>query len=767
MDIIKSASFLALVFLFTSCSVSKHLKKGELVHAETNIELTSPEIISKKRKVATQLYALDQPKPAKGITKWQTGLYNKNSKKAKRDSTGKAKGIRGWVMRTIGKPPVFFDARKVNQTRLSFKKYFFDNGYFGTKITVDTTVIEKEVTVNYHVFPKEQYFIRNIHLPDDSLKLVKDILNPEEKSRLNINEPYSQTELTAERERLTKLANNLGYLNVSKDHFYFFIDTALGSHKVDIYLQIRQPKDSTIYQAYHLNKNVVFATYILSKNKSGSDTTNINGFEIIQKNDIIKPKVLANIINGETGELYSIKKQNNALTRLLDLGVYKFVNLKIDQEITDSSYLFNRNYFLTPDLMQDVTTEFEANTRSTSYFGLAAAVTYSHKNIFRGAERIDVRLSGGFGTQPNNIEDFINTLDGAFNVTLTLPRLIVPFRLKRNISAFVPKTLINFGNNYQERREYYAVNTFTLSYGYRWSKAKKRNHVFYPINISQFLVKHITEAMQELFDENPRLESSFQDVFIVGLFYNYVISTQTTNVNLPYFYMRTGFETSGNMAYLLINNLGNQQQRPYEILGVPFSQFVRLDGDFRYHVPLKNSAFVSRFIAGIGIPYGNSNVLPYIKQFFIGGPSSIRAFEFRTLGPGSFAPETPEDQTFIEQTGDMKLELNFEYRFPMTKFLKGATFIDMGNIWLLEGTENDTREGVFNINTFYKEIAVGTGFGIRLDLKVIVIRMDGAFPLRVPSRDLGDRWVISDINFFNYNWRKDNIRWNFAVGYPF
>ncbi len=767
MNFIKSVFFLTVILLFTSCSVSKHLGEGMQVHVKTKMKFNDPKIIKNKNEVEVQINEIAQPKPATGFAKWQTNLYNKYSKVTRRDSTGKALGIRGWALRKIGLPPVIFDARKVNQSRIRIQKYFNDNGYFGTAVKVDTTLRKKEVTVQYDIYPKDQYHIRNIHLPNDSIKLIRKIYPPGDKSLLVSGAPYQQNALTAERERLSDFANDLGFLHVNEDHFYYFVDTTLNSRQVDIYLKIRQPKDSTVFQVYHLNQNIVYATYSLSIQGEENDTTDLNNFKIIQKKNIVRPKILAKIIAGAKGELYSKKIYDNALTRLLDLGIYKFVNLKIEPQVSDSSFLFDRNFYLTPGLMQDISAEFEAISRSTSYFGIASSVTYSHRNIFHGAERLDVRVSGGVGTQTNQTENLINTLDGAFEISLTLPRLITPFKLKSNRGPYIPKTRISIGNDYQRRIEYYTVNSFLFKYGFEWSKTKNRQHQFYPININQFNVRDITDAMRELFLENPRLERSFDNVFILGFFYNYTLSTQSTNTTKPYFYLRAGFETSGNLTNILISTLDNQKKRPYELFGSPFSQFVRLDGDFRYYFPLKKGLLAGRFISGIGIPYKNSELLPYIKQYFIGGPSSIRAFQFRALGPGSFAPKNIENNNFIEQTGDMRLELNLEYRFPIISYFKGALFVDSGNIWLLKDTDNSVPEGVFDFNRFYKEIAVGAGFGFRLDLNFLVVRLDAAIPLRIPYLEENNRWVISDIDFTSKAWRKANIQWNFAIGYPF
>ncbi len=767
MSFLKYVIFLVAVLSFSSCSVSKHLKGDARVHTKTNIEIKRSDIIQNIKKTESQSLALTQPKPATGIGKWQTNLYNNLTRKVKKDSTGKEVGIRGWFIRKIGIAPVLFDPRRINTSRLRIAKHFNDNGYFGTVVKVDTVLKNKEVTVNFTVYPKRQYFVRNIFYPKDSTELVQKLFNPNLKSHLTAGMPYDQRALDNERGRLTELANNSGFLNVNKDHFYFFVDTALRSHKVDIHFKLRQPDDESVFKPFRLDQNIVYASYSLSGDQDDKDSTVLDNYRIIQQKKIVRPKVLANIILGEKGDLYSKKQQNNTLTRLLDLGIYKFVNLKIDQIVTDSSYIFNRNFYLTPGLMQDFTAEFEAISRSTSYFGIASTVTYSHKNIFKGAERLGISLSGGIGTQTNKTQKLINTLDAALEVSLTFPRLITPFKFRGNKGIYVPKTRISLGNDYQRRVEYYTVNSFILKYGYDWARTKRSQHQLFPVNINLFIVQDITEAMRDLFLENPRLEKSFRDVFILGLFYNYTFTTQTPNPATPYFYMRTGFETAGNIANLFVSNFVQQQTRPYQIFGAPFSQYVRIDADLRYYWPQKKGVIAARFISGLGFPYINSEVLPYIKQYFIGGPSSIRAFQFRALGPGSFIPPDLDDSNFIEQTGDMRLEANLEYRFPLFSYFKGALFVDAGNIWLMNDTEDNAPEAVFKFDRFYKEIAVGAGLGLRFDLNFMVIRLDTAIPLRKPYLEDGSRWVFSEIDFTNTSWRQNNIQWNFAIGYPF
>ena len=270
MDFIKSTIFLLSVLVTSSCSVSKHLKEDARVHTKTNVSIKNPEIVDNVKRTEAEALNLTQPEPASGIGKWQTNLYNRYSTKVRRDSSGKAVGIRGWIMRKIGKAPVLFDYRKTVQSRALIQKYFNDNGYFGTIVKVDTTIKkEKEVTINYYVYPKKRYSVNNVYFPTDSTKIVSILFSDVSESILLANKPYLQSSLTEERERLADLANNSGFLNVNRDHFYFFVDTALGTHHVDIYVKIKQQKDSSIFEQFRLNQNTVFAAYSLSNGQGG------------------------------------------------------------------------------------------------------------------------------------------------------------------------------------------------------------------------------------------------------------------------------------------------------------------------------------------------------------------------------------------------------------------------------------------------------------------------------------------------------------------
>ncbi|MFK8005588.1 MAG: BamA/TamA family outer membrane protein [Saprospiraceae bacterium] len=761
MNLFKTILFIGFLFSLTACSVTKHLDKKQRVHVATKITFLQPKIINKKKKLEANLLLLTQPKPSTGIRKWQTSMYNAMQKSKRK------KGLKYRIRKKRGKAPVLFDAKKIERSRLILEKHMKENGYFEANIKAEISEKKQKVSVNYVVDSKEQYRFRNINYPIEPSGLAHTIKSDSINSLLQTGKPYIEFNLTSERIRLAALANNSGYLNINQDQFYFFADTTIGNKQVDIYLKIRQPLDRFTFKKYRLNNDVVFGNYSLTFQPQLGDTTLIENFLIIQKNDIVRPKVLADIIGGDQNEFYSKKKQDDALARLLDLGIYKFVNLKFDKIDSDSNSLFNRQFYLTPGLQQNVATEFQVNTRSGNYFGIGSSVSYTHKNIFQGAENFNISLSGGVETQIGETENFINTADIGVKTSLAIPDFLLPFKVKKGGGGFVPRTLISINDNFQQRIGFYTSNNFNSKFGYEWNELADRKHGFYPINISQISVFKTTQEFEDLLSTNPRLNRSFQNVFILGLSYNFTYNTLTTSSLQRYSYFRMGIKTSGNLASLVSQTVNKNATRPYQFLGTPYSQFVRFDMDFRHFIPRPKGLFASRIIGGIGVPYNTSSVLPFVEQFFAGGSNDIRAFPIRSLGPGSYPPNTTGVNDFLDQTGDIKLMVNLEYRFPIFSIFKGAIFADAGNIWLVKDIENERPEGLFKFNRFYKEIALGTGLGLRLDFDYVVVRVDAAFPLRKPYLTNNENWTFSQIDFTDKTWRKENLVLNFAIGYPF
>ncbi len=747
--------------------MTKGLKEGQLLHDSTKFQFTSKKKIKNEGKLAGELAYIARPKPATGLQKLQVGIYNSVNKK------GKEKGFGRWVRRKIGKPPVLYDETTIERSRQVMEKHLQDNGYFGSTIIADTIEKEKKVSVKYDVSLSGQYHINKIIRPVDTLPITHLMKANESATFLKPDRPYSLANLTSERSRLADLANNHGFYEVTKDNFYYFVDTTAGPLQADIYLRLKQTGDSSMYQLYYLDKSWVYPDHSLEQRNSRSlakDTFEYNMLHIVQKEMVLRPTVLNRLVWQDSISLFSKKEQQQTINRLLNLGIYKFANIRFENKIIRDTHYLDRYVYLTPGLMRDKAMEFQVNSRSGNFLGTEVSASYSHKNAFKGAELFNISLSTGIETNIGaNAGSIINTLNGSLNSSFQLPGIYAPFLDRKRVRGEVlPRTAFSLSDDFQQREGFFTINSFNFSAGYNWRKTKW-SHEVDPVFINFINLLKTSNELDDLLNENRRLRTSFENVLVFGTGYKFSYSNQTTAVRGRYFFYRGGVEAAGNLLELLVGKGSTDQ--PGELLGIPFSQYFKWDNDFRQYFPLRKGMMAGRLNFGVAYPYGNADVIPYIKQYFIGGASSVRAYRIRTLGPGSYVTKVVDDgSNFVDQTGDIKLEMNLEYRFDIFSYLKGALFMDAGNVWLIEGDADESTpepDGLFYFDSFYKEIAVGTGFGLRIDFDVAVIRFDWAFPVRQPVETNGSHWTFSEIDFLKRSWRRDNIVWNVAIGYPF
>jgi outer membrane protein assembly factor BamA len=360
-----------------------------------------------------------------------------------------------------------------------------------------------------------------------------------------------------------------------------------------------------------------------------------------------------------------------------------------------------------------------------------------------------------------------NTFRLGAEANLAVPRFIVPFIYLNPKGGFVPRTNFQLGYEILTRQDLYTLNSFKGGLGYIWKESLQKEHTFYPISVQYVQPVKITQQYLDKLRNEPTLQKVIDTQFILGANYNYLLNQMTgPRIKRNGFYFNGLVDVSGNIAGLVRNKVikGGDTAR---IFGAPFSQYLKLESDFRYYRQLGNeSVWASRIDVGVGFPYGNSDEIPFIKQFFIGGNNSLRAFRSRSLGPGTFLPTVDTSIGFIpDQSGDIKLELNTELRFKIIKPVYGALFVDAGNIWLYN--ENKYKPGAKFSKNFLKEFAVGTGLGVRVDITILVLRLDVAFPIRKPWLPETERWVFKEVDFGNSEWRKENVIFNIAIGYPF
>jgi len=753
-----------MAILLCGCTATRRLPEGEKLVTKAEVKFTNPESVNRLKRVKSSLRSKSPKLNSKFLGLFRSRLWIYNSVREPK----KKKGFRYWLKYKLGEVPALYREDEVKQAAVLMEKYLEDHGYFRSRVEWDTAQHERKVQVVYSVTMEGQYFVRNIILPSDTDEISRIIREKKKRLFIRQSNTYNMDKLKAQRERFATIIRSAGYFDFTREHIYYYVDTTVGNHRCDIHFRVKQPSDASRHVKYYINNIAVYPAYDIDDSITAqkNDTIIEGDYTIIRPEVFMRWKPLVSNIMIKKGEPFSQKNHTYTINHFLDLGIFKFVNIKYRKTGSDSLDVF---IYLTPSNTQDVTGEINLSTTSTNFLGTAVSFGYTHRNIFKGGEMLILTGSVSAETQFNTGQSFINTLEVNGRAELGYPRFVIPFLKQKYVSLYyIPRTKFSINEAFQKRIQYYIINSLLADYAYDWRRKSRIRHILTPFSVNSIRVFNTTSAFDEILRQNPALRSSFDDIFIISQSYSFIYNRLQVSPDKSYGYFRGNMELAGNILYP-IAKAASSFPKPYGIFGRPFAQYSKFDADARYYMRFSSRhSLAGRLIAGIAIPYGNFEVTPYLKQFFIGGSMSVRAWHLRTLGPGSYASADVDgdDIIFPDQTGDIKLELNLEYRFGIVKFLKGALFADAGNIWLLR--EDALRPGGdFDLSRFYKEIAIGTGIGLRLDFDFFVIRTDVAFPLRKPNLPENSRWMFSHLDFGSRQWRKDNLIWNIAIGYPF
>jgi outer membrane protein assembly factor BamA len=641
---------------------------------------------------------------------------------------------------------------------------------------------EKEAKVIYNVKTERPFRHRQIIFPDSMFVGADAFDSVMSKTLLKPRQRYRLDRLLNEQKRIELDLNNRGLYYFNKRYLLFEADSTVGNSQVDLTLVKKEDVPGNASRVYRINRVSIVADYSLSADSTLyvplHDTVHVDGYDFIQDKRNFKPNSIIEVIKFKRGDRYSKTSYERTLTQLLALGSLKFVNIKFDPVHADSS-LLNSTIYLTPFPKKSLRLEFQAVSKSNNFVGPGLSITSTNRNLFGGSELFQLRLSSSYEVQVGQrTQNALNAFETSLEASLTFPRFMVPFRADFPRQRYLPKTKFNLGGNLQNRVSYFRLSSFNGGYGYIWRETSTKTHELLPAEITYVRTDQTSAEFRELLDQNPVLASSFDNQFILGGRYSFTFNTSLRDQALDQFrpklrqrnsyYFSGGLDFSGNLASAIQRATEGSSEKPYEIFGVRYSRYVRGDVDFRYYWKISNkSTLATRLTVGAGYAFENADsiaTLPYIKQFAVGGSTSVRAFPARSVGPGTYDIRTDpsfDDTYFIDQRADLKLEGSLEYRFKMIGSLDGALFVDAGNIW----SRDDTRPGgKFEAGDFLEELAVGTGFGVRYDFKFFIFRIDTAFPIRKPVER---RWVFDEIDFGSSGWRRDNLIFNIAIGYPF
>ncbi len=749
-------TFLSLLGL-QGCSVKKFIPEDELLYVGAKVEMKNPDEIENTGNIRNEVEQVLRPDPNSKFLGIRPGLYFHY--KTQQENPG---FINKFFEKRIGEEPVYASDVSLNQVEDIILNRVENRGFFYSWVssTMNSDEDKKEAEAIYTVELPEPYLVENYTLEEtDTLQVYKDIQDRFSETRIEKNMRFHLAELKAERERIEGNLKQKGYYNFNPQFLIFEADTNQYENKrIDLFLRIKEqvPREAVI--PYKINNVNVYPNYVMGSDSIHKDTVRLKNKNFIQDEEFFKPKRLESYILLEDGQYYNPTASRFTSRRLTTIGAYKFVNIRydeIDSLSTDSLGILDANIFLSPLTKRSVRAELQGVSKSNDFVGPTLALTYTNRNLFHGGEILN--LTGRFGYEwqlASGDQRSLSSINLGAEADLIFPRMLFPISVNTNWFQYsIPKTKISLGVNYLNRSELYTMYSVTGSFGYIWRANRFVTHDLNPLSVNYVSLGNTTPEFEEILEDNPYLRSSFEQQFIAGLTYSFTYNEMVDENRSHQFYVNTNLDLAGNIIDLIS---GNGEEEKQTFLGLEYAQYAKADIDFRYHLKVgSQQKIAARLFAGYGIPYGNSQTMPFSKQYFAGGPYSIRAFRLRSLGPGSYNPEESGNSSFFDQAGNVRLEANAEYRFPIINFLKGAVFADAGNVWNTSEIEF-LPGGKFN-SDFINEFGVGVGVGLRVDIQNFIIRFDLAAPVRTPWLPEGERWR------FDY----DKPVLNFAIGYPF
>ncbi len=751
---IKILLLVSLTFLF-SCRLTKKVPNGSALLFKQKIKIEYPEKTTAKLE-EKELYNFIKQTPNKklfGFFRFHLLLYNIGFKK-------------------IGEEPVLVDNFFTKSSTIQLKNYLNNKGYYNSTVK-DTTIFAKnnpkKAKVFYYANVKKPYLIDSINYTIHDPVLNSIIVSNINKSFIKKGEILDINAFEKERDNYTQLLKNNGFYFFSKEYILFYVDSTKNSLKANIQLEIKNPiiqnKDTLTYnyhKRYRINNIYIYPDYSVSSDNDSLqlDTLKINEYIFIyKKSKFIKPKILQQCIFLKKDEYFQIDKVNKTQIQLANLNIFKFINIdfKVCENNSGENYL-DCIIHLTPSKFQSITTELEGS-HSLGDFGIYGNITYQNKNLFRGAEALDLKLRGGLEMQNtlNNQEkdNLFNTIEIGPEIHYNLKRFLLPFKTDRISKNTMPTTTFSGIYNYQKRPDAYTRNLSRFSFGYSWKESKYKKHIINPLDINFIKIYKeplFAEKLKQFNDVN--IIASYSDHLTSSSIWSFIFNNQDINKPRSFTFFMSNIEFSGNIIGVFNKAFKSKTDslNRYQIFNIPYAQYIKTDFDYRhYKIFNKFNTIVFRAFVGLGYPYKNSKSMPFSKSYFAGGSTDLRAWRSRNLGPGA-----DNSIYLIDKTGDIKLVGNVEYRFGIYSLLKGAFFIDMGNIWMFNKDEQRPLAN-FDFNRFYKEFAIGGGFGTRLDFSFFIVRIDASVPFKSP---FNNKITLNKIKL-------DDIIFNLGIGYPF
>ncbi len=759
------------VIVLAACSTTKHLPEGETLY----LGLKKVNIVNEDKSPAAE-NALEEVNGAISIAPNNAIFVNPNVRfpipfglwiynRFERYE----KGLGHWIFKKLAANPVLISTVNPDTRVKVATNLLRDYGYFNGKVTyqVDSTRNPRAVKLSYDINMGKPYFIDTLEYRGFSA-YADSLIRANLSGRLvNKGDHFNVVTLNSERDRIIDLLRNYGYYYARSEFITFYADTLKNPGYVCIRMQPKNNLPPEASRTYFLGNTTVRLTGY--NGEEPTDSIRLRDFTIYYSGD--KPGLRFNVLRNRfiyrKGEQYSLRRQNYTQEALSRLGVFKYNEFQYVPRGKDTLDINVNSLF---DLPYDSELELNATMKSTKQTGPGAIFKLSRKNFLRMGASLSLELNGSYEWQTsstvNREKSVMNSYELGAALTLDFPRIILPW-IKNRIDPFRFPSHTNFKIYIDQvnRARYFRMLSFGGSVSYSFQPSRSMKHTVTPLHLAFNRLQHRTAAFDSVATANPMLFRSLDDQFIPSVTYTFTFDDSWKQKRVQWWW-ENSISSAGNITSLIYQAFGKKlSQRDKKFLGTPFAQYLKYTTELRPLIKFDDRNHLAmRFMAGVIWAYGNKTVAPYSEQFYVGGANSIRAFSIRSIGPGRFHPAETSRFSYVDETGDIKLEANLEYRFRIIGnlfggSLNGATFLDAGNVWLMRS--DSSRPGAqFTFKKFFDSIALGSGVGIRYDLSFLVLRLDWGIALHVP-------YETGKSGYYNIPRFKDGMGVHFAIGYPF
>lgn len=764
-------SIIVISIVLAACSTTRRLGEGEVLY--TGVKKFQVKPVDKEEKLPSammgDLKSVINVKPNNPMpfmspyvrTPFPIGLWVYNN------WSDSARGIKGWLYRNLVAQPVLIsDVRPEVRVRM-LESVLDKNGYFGSKARYDILYNKKnpkKARLSYFVDVAKPYPVDSVILLDNpSSPLARFIDSVARKEKyLEPGQRFCVDSLSDVRVRITNRLRNKGYYFFRPEYIEFLADSTIHPGNVVLKMTLASNMPRMCTYAYR-TRNVTTSVLRRSKRNPGTPDTILTdrGTLVVYRPARLRKSLIPSCITFRKGKLLSVRDMNRTQDRLSRLGIFGNVQIQpVPVDTSAANPLVDVDITCQFDQPMEASIEVNASSKSNSYIGPGLIFGVTNHNIFGGAEKFSLQLNGNYEWQTGRGKkrSLFNSYELGLTASLAFPRLLAPDFIRRR-NRELNWTTISLNADLLNRPHYFRLADFNAGITYEWKATRNSSNSFTPFKLSYVKTMHTTPEFDSIMEQNPTVAQSFRSRFIPQLSYTYTLDRFLERERMNGITFTASVTEAGNLFDLIWKACGDKGQ--HKLFGTPFSQFVKGQVQLVYNRRLKRGSdhwLVSRILVGAEHAYGNSSEVPYSEQFYIGGANSIRAFTVRSIGPGSYRPPAELANGYFDQTGTFKLELNCEYRFPIVSVLHGAVFVDAGNVWLLK---NDPLRpgGQLKASTFLRDIALGTGIGLRVDIGMMVIRGDLGYGLHTPySNGTG--------HYFNVAFR-DAFAFHLAIGYPF